>query len=299
MTAIRRLTAALALGAALLPAGCSDDDRQDIETWHAARVERLRADDGWLTLVGLHPLAEGVHDLGSAPDADLRLPEAAPARVGLLAVEDGTVHFAVVGDLDVVVHGDPDAGPVGHLQLRHDADGDPTVLAVGSFLFHVIERGDELFLRVKDRESEVLRTFTGVDRFPVDERWRIRARLERGGDGVVEVPDVLGHVNEAPSPGTLVFDLDGTSCRLTPMGEPGDHLFIVFGDATNGETTYGGGRFLEVDPIGDDGEVVLDFNRAVNPPCVFTPFATCTLPPARNVLSVAVEAGERMWGTTH
>jgi uncharacterized protein (DUF1684 family) len=110
------------------------------------------------------------------------------------------------------------------------------------------------------------------------------------------VPDVLGNLEESPSPGTLVFTLEGRECRLTPVGGPGEELFIVFADATSGGETYGGGRFLSADPPRPDGTVVLDFNLATNPPCAFTPYATCPLPPQGNTLPVAVRAGEKSWG---
>jgi uncharacterized protein (DUF1684 family) len=147
-------------------------------------------------------------------------------------------------------------------------------------------------LRVKDRESELLRTFAGIERFPVDAGWRVTARLEPFAEGgTVAVPNVLGQTSESPSPGVLLFELAGHSCHLTPIGEPGEGLFIVFGDATNG-----GGRFLSTDPPAADGSVVLDFNKATNPPCAFTPYATCPLPPDGNVLPVAVKAGEKAFG---
>jgi uncharacterized protein (DUF1684 family) len=126
----------------------------------------------------------------------------------------------------------------------------------------------------------------------VDAGWRVTARLEPFAEGgTVAVPNVLGQTSESPSPGVLLFELAGHSCHLTPIGEPGEGLFIVFGDATNG-----GGRFLSTDPPAADGSVVLDFNKATNPPCAFTPYATCPLPPDGNVLPVAVKAGEKAFG---
>ena len=164
---------------------------------------------------------------------------------------------------------------------------------------YVIERGDELYLRVKDRDSAVRRSFTGVDRYPVDTRWRVSARLDTTTAGNIAVTSVLGQTEASACPGTLHFEISGLSYQLRPMGEPGKSLFIVFGDPTNGHATYGGGRFLAADPPGPDGLVVLDFNRATNPPCVFSPYATCPLPSPENVLPVAVTAGEKMWGKAH
>ena len=289
-------TLALAL---LLLSGCSDDSyRKEIDARHAERIEGLRSDTGWLTLVGLHLLHEGVQDIGSGPTMDVPMTAAAPAHLGTLAVDEGTVMFAASGDATVSLLEEP-GSPISHLMLRTDRDGEPTLLTCGTLVFHVIDRDGALYLRVKDRNSAVLKDFVDIERFPVDPRWRVTARLETGGNGMVMVPDVLGGLTPSPSPGDLVFDLEGRHLRLTPMGQPAEGLFLVFGDATNGHATYGGGRFLSTDPVGDDGTVVLDFNLAVNPPCVFTPYATCPLPPEGNVLTIGMEAGEKMWGGHH
>lgn len=266
-----------------------------IDAWHAQRLTRLRSDTGWLTLVGLHELdAAGVNTLGSDPAATVRLVDKAPARIGDLACLDGRWTFAADPGAAVTT-ADSAAAPVTALAMATDRDGAPTTLACGPLQFYVIERGGAFFLRVKDRESAVLRGFAGIDRYPVDARWRVQARLEPG-PATVKVPDVLGHETEEPSPGTLVFRLDGRECRLTPTGRPGEEMFLVFGDATNGQGTYGGGRFLSAPAPAADGTVELDFNRAYNPPCVFTPYATCPLPGKGNTLKVAVEAGEKVWG---
>lgn len=269
----------------------------EVEAWHAARIERLRDETGWLTLVGLHPLRAGDTTVGSADDAGARLPASAPARLGVVTADTAGFSFAAEPGTRVYRIADGDTVAVERAVMAPDVPGPPTVLHAGTLLFHVVMRGGRGFLRVKDRESEVRRGFTGIERFPVGGRWRVTARLEphdppRG----VMVPDVLGNLEESPSPGTLVFDLEGRECRLTPIGGPGEELFIVFADATSGGETYGGGRFLSADPPGPDGTVVLDFNLATNPPCAFTPFATCPLPPQGNTLPVAVRAGEKSWG---
>ncbi len=118
-------------------------------------------------------------------------------------------------------------------------------------------------------------------------------------DEMRPIPEFLGQISQAPSPGVLVFSIDGKEYRLTPQGEPGQSMFIVFGDATNGSETYGGGRFLSVDKPQSDGTVVLDFNKSTNPPCVFSPYATCPLPSRENIIGLSVEAGEKVWGEHH
>jgi len=152
---------------------------------------------------------------------------------------------------------------------------------------------------VKDSASPARLTFTGVERYPVDPRWRVEARLEADSARSIAIPNVLGQVSEEPCPGRLVFTLDGRECALWPLGAPGEELFIVFADATSGAETYGAGRFLSAPAPDAAGRATLDFNRAVNPPCAFSPYATCPLPPAGNALAVAVRAGEKTWGEAH
>lgn len=290
------------LASLLLLAGCGQKTDPayvaEVDEWHAGRVERLKSDTGWLTLVGLHPLEQGMNDVGSGDDAEVRLIAKAPERLGSIAVDKGTAMFGAAPGQEVFVFGSEDDGPITHLMMTTDHEGPPTVLTAGTLVFHVIDRQGQLYLRVKDRESETLKAFTGIDRYPVDAKWRVKARLE-GEPGTVVVPDVLGNNSEAPSPGTLVFKLDGKECRLTPQGEPGKSLFVVFGDASNGTETYPGGRFLVVEAPDEDGAIWVDFNRAYNPPCVFTEFATCPLPSPDNRLEVGVLAGEKRWGSGH
>ena len=293
----------LALCALLLLAGCSRQPATDpayiaeVDAWHAERVDGLRSDTGWLTLVGLHELEPGLNSVGSAADADVRLIAKAPARVGALEI----------GELGIIFQADPSAGvhiagegadPVTKLLMTPDTGEDPTILSCGSLVLHVIDRQGRLFLRVKDRDSEVLAGFTGIDRFPVEARWRVTARLE-GEAGSLAVPNVLGQESEQPRPGHLVFELGGREYRVSPTGKQGESLFLVFADQTNGKTTYGGGRFLVIEAPDPDGVYVIDFNQAYNPPCVFTPYATCPLPAPENVLATAIEAGEKMWGQPH
>jgi len=298
---VARLAFLLA-AAGLLLAGCGRGADPayvaEIDQWHADRVESLSAPDGWLTLVGLHPLPQGSSTVGSAGDMDIKLIDKAPAQVGVLTVRGGRILFAAYPKAGVFTVDGTDSTLVTSLELQTDRSGKATVLSVGSLLFYVIDREGSLFLRVKDRAADLLKDFAGVPRFPVDRKWRLAARLEKGPETTL-IPNVLGQKYEAPSPGVLVFDFKGRQYRLTPQGEAGGTLFLVFGDATNGHETYSGGRFLDIDPPLPDGSIILDFNKCTNPPCVFTPYATCPLPPPDNVLDLAVTAGEKMWGEQH
>jgi hypothetical protein len=272
----------------------------EIEAWHAERLKNLRSESGWLTLVGRHELRPGVNTLGSAAGVDVRLVATAPPRLGTLTVGADGILFTPEPGVPVFLGDRPDSLLADPVAVRTDAAENPTVLGTGTLSFHVIERGDQHFLRVKDRDSAVRRDFRGINRFTVDPDWRVTAHLERHDPPrTIAITNALGQVSEETTPGTLVFELRGRRCRLTPTGAPGEELFIVFADETTGKSTYGGGRFLSADPPDADGTVVLDFNRAVNPPCVFTPYATCPLPPEENRLPLAVEAGEMTWGQGH
>ena len=288
----------LVLVALLSIAGCGGDQAPDpyiqsVDVWHADRIERLQAEDGWLTLVGLHELHDGSNTVGTGIGNDIRLDAAAPAEVGEFELTTDGVTFTPATGAAVVVD---ETTVTETIAVATDADDEPTVLCVGTVSCHVIVRGDRHFLRVKDSASQVLRDFEGVDRFPVDPRWRVTARLETEGlPTTVPITNVLGQLEQQPSPGLLIFELDGRHQRLIPVGKVGEPLFLVFGDLTSGHDTFGGGRFLAIDAPGPDGTVVLDFNRATNPPCAFTPHATCPLPPRENKLSVRVTAGEKVW----
>lgn len=265
----------------------------DVLAWRAERKAGLEKPEGWLTLVGLFWLKPGDGTLGSDPASTYVFPAKAPPRLGTVRYENERVTLVAEPGAGLIVESEP----VGTIELATDSDGPPTFVEVGSLVFFAIDRGGKIGLRLRDRESAALQSFRGLDYFPVDASWRVEARLEKHDPPkTVAVPNVLGQISEMPSPGTLVFEHGGRTLRLDPVLEEGDdELFLIFGDRTNGSATYGGGRFLYADPPDADGRVILDFNRAYNPPCVFTPFATCPLPPPGNKLDVAVEAGEKRY----
>lgn len=286
------------------------DHAREVEEWRAERSDRLRSPDGWLSLAGLHWLEPGRHAVGSGDDARVELPASAPARIGELIVEaEGAERFRFVpaaglaaGTLEL--GGAPLAADAGETVLRSDMQGAPTRIGVGSIVFFMIERSGRVGVRVKDSESEVLRGFEGIDNFPIRPEWRVEARYEPYDPPKrLMVPSVLGVATEEEVPGAVLFERDGSTHRLDVL-EGGDEreIFVLFADDTNGLSTYGGGRFLyahlsaELDAA---GPVVLDFNKSYNPPCAFTPYATCPLPPPENRLDLAIPAGEKSYGEAH
>ena len=302
---IRTNFIAIVLGAALVsltacsqraePAGLGAHARE-VEEWRAQRLASLKSEDGWLTLVGLYWLNEGENKFGTDEANDIVLPAGkAPGQVGSILVSGREVRVEAREGSGLTHEG----APVASLQLKSDAGGGaPTVLKLGSLNLQIIERNGRLGLRVKDRESEALRNFRGLEYFPADGRWRMEARFERfDPPRSLPITNVLGWEEDTPSPGAVVFDVGGKTYKLDAISEPGEpRLFIIFADATSGRETYGAGRYLYADPPDASGKVVVDFNKAYSPPCAFTNYATCPLPPEQNKLPLRVEAGEKFAG---
>jgi len=274
----------------------ADDYAQELATERAERVKRLTAPEGWLSLIGLHFLTLGENTVGRAPENKIVL-AAGPARFGtMILAEDGNVRLQVTPGVEALVNGEP----VLSVNLGDGRSGRPVSVACGTMSIHVIERGGQRALRVKDSASERRSRFAGIDYFPVDPSWRIEAAWE-AFDQPREVPikNILGQESKALVLGWAVFTRDGHTLALLPLQEsPDEPLFFIISDLTSGEETYGAARFLYAEPP-RDGKVVLDFNRAINPPCAFTPFATCPLPPKENQLPIAVTAGEKDYRGEH
>jgi len=265
-----------------------EEHAAQVVQWRAERDARLRSPDGWLALVGLSWLTPGENHVGAHPSNQVVLHgHEVPPRVGSLWLEDGGVQFVPHEGVDL-----PET------TLKDDAEGDPTVLELGSLRFHVIKRGDRFGVRVRDAKVPALATFTGLPHFPIDPGWRVTGRMETApAVTTIEIVDITGAHSREATPGTVAFERDGATWRIAalPGGENDGSLWLIFGDATNGTDTYGGGRFLVTEPVGSDGTVVVDFNLAYNPPCIFSPYATCPLPPPENKLALRIEAGEKAW----
>jgi hypothetical protein len=297
---MRRACSALLTLALAAPIARADDTyRAGILKWREQRQARLTADDGWLTVAGLFWLEEGDNALGSGPESRVALPAgAAPARTGTIALKGRELTLRLEPGVAGQVAGRSVSGPVA---LRPDSSGEPDVLVLGRLSLFVIERGGRFAVRLRDRESRARREFTGLSWFDVSEPYRVAARyVAYPRPKPVTVPNVLGRMETMPSPGYAEFTHQGQTVRLDGVLEAPDakQLFFIFSDATSGKETYRSGRFLYAElPKGET--VTLDFNKAHNPPCAFTAFATCPLPPKQNVLAVRIEAGEKTYGKGH
>lgn len=267
----------------------TENHRQDVEAWRAAREERLRQPDGWLTLVGLEWLKDGENRIGSAGDNDIRL-GGGPDHWGSVILKDGRLKFINADPENVNV----DGVPMASAELVADTEGEPTIISSGTLRINAIYR-ESYALRIKDSLAGTLQNFHGVDNYPIDDAWLIDGRFSRAEDGTsVEIVNVLGQVSASPVYGTFEFEKDGKTYRLLALGdEDSKSLWFIFTDRTTGHGTYGAGRYLYSEGMPENGHLTVDFNKAYNPPCAFNPYSTCPIPPQENRLDLWVLSGEK------
>lgn len=266
---------------------------REVRDWRAQRLERLQRPDGWLSLVGLHWITPGSTYIGTAKENGTRL-SVGPEHIGMLTLErDGSARLRIDERAELLVDGQP---ATGEIPLVSDAQGTPTVVAFnrGDASFVLIERSGRYALRVRNAMARTRTSFPGLDYFDINPAFRFQARFEAHEPGkTIDIVNMLGMVEPTANPGRVVFEKDGVSYSLEALDEGTGELFFVFADRTSGHETYAASRFLYAAPAGPDGVVVLDFNRAYNPPCAFTPYSTCPMPPPENRLDLRVEAGEK------
>ena len=287
-----------------MPAAKIDPDahRREIEQWREQRVERLKKPDSWLSLVGLHWIEDGTHTIGSDKSNDIVL-NVGPAKLGTLVVAGKDVRLKPAPNAGVTFRQasanatatfDEVVDPHGQV-LKADSSGEPTFVQFGTANFHVIERSGKLALRVKDENAATRTQFAGLDNYEIDPSFRFDAQFVPHEAGkTIPIASITGSLDDMKNPGVVVFWKEGKEYRLEAVDEGDGQLFLIFADRTSGKTTYGAGRFLYAAPPSPGSDhVVVDFNKAYNPPCVFTPYATCPLAPPENRLDLAIEAGEK------
>jgi uncharacterized protein len=282
---------AASLCAAAASVGSGETFQQYMDRWRRQREADLKADDGWLTVCGLSWLRPGETRIGSDPGNDVLLPAHAPAFVGMLTLKADRVSFRAATGVVVTRNGQPfESG-----EVRSDADEHPDILAVGDVKILLLRRGHRQALRIKDNRSPIRAGFAGLRWYPASEQWQITAKFVAYPTPVKLTMDtIVGEQDIVDSPGYVTFDREGKSYRLQAARAKGGALWFVFRDGTSGRTTAGGARQLTADPARGD-EVTLDFNKAVNLPCAYIPYATCPLAPPQNRLSLAIEAGEKTY----
>jgi len=295
-----RITFGMAIGLVALPMFAADTAaigyQRSIAAWRAQQEAKLKAEDGWLTVVGLTWLKEGANRVGSNPGFEIRLPKSAPDRVGMLTLKAGKVRFTPAPGVAVTMNG----APVKETDLKPDVDANYDRLAVGRVKFFIIKREDKLGVRIKDNDSAARREFSGLKWYPVDPSWRIQAKyIPFDKPHSVTFDTAVGVREQDESPGYVTFRRDGKEYRLEPVVDDNE-LWFVMRDQTSGKTTYGASRFLYAEmPKGgvkQAGTVEIDFNKAYNPYCAYNATYECPYPPPSNRLKVEIRAGEKAPG---
>ncbi len=270
---------------------------KEINDWHRKRIANLRKENGWLNLVGLYWLKEGTNTFGSDPSNDIIFPEGKARKfLGKFVKTDSVITIVVNEHSLVFLNG----SSVKKMRMIDDLHENTTILSHKTLRWHIIKRGpDKYGVRLRDLEADLLKSFEGIERFPVNEDWRINAEfMPYNPPKELNIPTIIGTIEKELSPGKLSFKIQGEKFTLD-VTDAGDKYFIVFADLTSGEETYGAGRFIYTDKPDSNNRVILDFNKAYNPPCAFTKYATCPLPTKGNYLNIAVTAGEKNYGHGH
>jgi uncharacterized protein (DUF1684 family) len=263
---------------------------KEIATFRQIRIDSLKHENGYLNLSGLFWLKEGENTIGADPKNDFNFPpEHSDSFLGKIVLNNGVVRFKSNKANQVFSLGQP----VTEMIIFQDKK--VVVLEHQSLRWFIIKRGEKYALRLRDVDGEYVRNFKGITYFPLDPSWRIIAKFVPTQGKQLRITDITGRTYLEDSPGVFHFMKGGKKFTLEAGGTM-DEFFIVFGDLTNKKSTYGGGRFLYANAPDKDGNVILDFNKSLNPPCEFTPFATCPLPTQENKMNVEVEAGEKSTG---
>ncbi|MFS8136849.1 MAG: DUF1684 domain-containing protein [Thermomonas sp.] len=265
------------------------------QDWRSERLAKLTKPDGWASLIGLDVLDPGAHRLGSAADSGIRL-AMGPKHLGILTVKKNALSFAPERGVEVKV----DDVPVRGMATLHDdtnPDGPSRItFDDGKGVATVIVRAGGYRLRTKHADADTRMHFAGLDYWPGGTDWQVKAHFIANPAGkTMQIANIIGSTDEMANPGVLEFQHAGKTFRLQALDEGEGTLFLVFADRTSGHGSYGAGRFIDAPMPDAQGNVVIDFNQAYNPPCAFTPFATCPLPPLENRLDLPVEAGEKAY----
>jgi len=266
---------------------------EEISSWKKARLKELKSENGWLNLAGLFWLNEGKQIFGGAATDAIRFPISSfPAGVGYYEKKDNIVTQVIDKSINLTVNGVAEKKKI----VFHPDSLQQPVLSFTSYSWTFIKREEKIGIRFRNLEHPAIKALKEIPCFAIDTLFRVKAKLVRPIlQTKIPIDNVLGQTTMQYSPGKLVFSINGNQYTLDALTEE-DKLFIIFGDATSGKTTYPAGRFLYATMPGEDGMTVLDFNKAFNPPCAFTPFATCPLPPKQNILPIAITAGEQKAG---
>jgi uncharacterized protein (DUF1684 family) len=263
--------------------------QEDMAEWKQKRIAALKAPNGWLNLTGLFWLKPGKNSFGSdASNEFVYHHKDMPKKAGYFLFEDHQVYWVTAENVKITIKD----SVVSKVLVYEEGKQSAPLMALGNLRWNIIQRDDKIGIRLRDLQAPIVNAFKGCERYKDDSTWRLNARFEKKQENKLLITNVLGQTNAQESPGKLIFTIAGKEYQLDALGE-GKELFILFGDATSGKETYPAGRFLYADLPDENGNTIIDFNKAFNPPCAFTIFATCPLPPKQNILPIAIKAGEK------
>jgi uncharacterized protein (DUF1684 family) len=272
-----------------------DGYTKSINDWHQARAEYLKKPKGWLNLEGLFWLHKGVNTFGKSRTADCFYDNAAfPAILGSFIYEGDSVSWKNEKGQSIKIDNNPYT--IERPVTVFKTNGISAEMDWSNFSWVVIKREDKIGIRFRNYKAKTLTDFHGLSYFPVNIQWKVKAKLVQPTQDFLMISNIIGQTTAQKNAGKLVFSVDGNTYSLDAIDEGDKTLFVAFADKTTGNTTYGAGRFIDVEKPDAEGNTFIDFNKAYNPPCAFTPFATCPLPPSQNRLQLNIEAGEKNYG---
>lgn len=270
-----------------------DEEEYKVEMfkWKMKRIEKLKAENGWLNLIGLHWINEGINMFGSNEDNDIIFPEGAPGQIGAIIKFKGNLSISINDSIEVYLN---DSLIKDH-EIKTDKEKGTTFFKLGRYKWHIIQRNGKYALRLRDLNSSMKDSLQDIPSYPLDINWRIEAEYQPFANPLeIEVGNVLGTTDIETCYGTINFTVDNINYELYPLGDgKNEDLFLIFADKTSAIETYGGGRYLYINKPDSTGKTIIDFNKATNPPCAFTEFATCPLPPKENIMDLKIRAGEK------
>ncbi len=263
-----------------------------VKEWKTKRLIRLKSDEGWLNLVGLHWIEKGINEFGSHKENKIIFPENAPGFIGAIIKFKGNLSISINDSIEVFVND----SLISEYDIITDENNNPAVFTMGRYNWHIIKRSGKFAIRLRDLKSPLIEKTTEIPAYPIDPKWKIEAFFDQFDTPIeLQVTNVTGTTDPETCYGTLTFMIHDNQYTVYPLGDGiNEKLFLMFGDETSASETYGGGRYLSIDKPDENGKTYIDFNKATNPPCVFTEFATCALPPLENILDLKVTAGEKM-----
>ena len=283
----------------LLVCGCSTPQKEtlpeayfdELESWKQNRDVRLRSDNSFVNLAGLYWLADGENTFGSDSLKNIVFPEHAPGSMGTITLQDSIVYLLASEGIEISVDSliQPEA------MIYNASEEVQSVMHLGRYKWYIIERAGNYGIRLRDLEHPQVLQPLNIQYYDWSDDWMITAHFQPYDSArSIQIDNIVGFTFDEEVNGELVFEMNGQQHSILPLMDD-DGMFIMFADATSGDETYGAGRYLVAELPDEEGNVLLDFNKAYNPPCAFTDFATCPLPPQDNILEIPVLAGEKAW----